>query len=67
MQESTFYQTLLAEGIEKGKAEGKAEAIRQVALNLLMSGMAVEQIASVTGLTVEQVEQFQTENNSAQN
>lgn len=39
-------------GLREGKAEGKAE----VAKALLGTGMAVEQIASVTELTAEQVE-----------
>ena len=48
-----------AEGRTKGKAEGRiegrTEGITEVAKALLGIGMPVEQIASVTGLTAEQV------------
>lgn len=48
-----------AEGIAEGKAEGKAEGITEgvesVAINLLRSGMAIEQVATVCGLSVEQL------------
>ena len=39
----------------KGKAEGKAEGIESVAINLLQTGMAIEQVATVTGLSHEQL------------
>jgi predicted transposase/invertase (TIGR01784 family) len=44
-----------AEGIVKGKLEGKLEA----AQNLLSMGMSVQDIATATGLAVEQIEQLQ--------
>lgn len=59
MRESVIYQEIFSEGAEKGKAEGKAEGKTEVAINLLKAGMAIEQIANVTGLKVEQVLQLQ--------
>ncbi|RCJ14864.1 hypothetical protein A6S26_09385 [Nostoc sp. ATCC 43529] len=50
MPESVIYQQILEEGEAKGKAEGKAETIRKLALNLLRIGMSLEQIAQVTEL-----------------
>ncbi len=58
MQESVIYQELRAEAL----AEGNAEAVQRVAMNLLLEGMSVELIARVTGLTVEQVQQLQVTN-----
>lgn len=51
----------LQEGKTEGKAEGKAEALFEVAKNLLDSGMDVDQIARMTGLALEQVEQIARE------
>lgn len=55
MRESVTYQSLLAEG----RAEGRDEGIRRVAINMLKEGMSIEVVAKVTGLTVEQVQQLQ--------
>ncbi|WP_026733170.1 Rpn family recombination-promoting nuclease/putative transposase [Fischerella sp. PCC 9605] len=57
MRESVIYQDIL----EKGKAEGKAEALLQVARNLLQTGMPLEQIVMVTGLSAEQLRLLQQE------
>jgi len=74
MRESSMYQAILAEGEAKGKAEGKAEGraegeakaraeaearIRQVAQNMLRSGISIEMTAQLTGLTVAEVEALQ--------
>lgn len=60
MQESVIYQELIEEGEAKGEAKGLAKGLSQgiqlVAANLIKNGMAVEEIAKVTGLTVEQVQ-----------
>jgi len=45
----------LQEGEQKGREENK----REIALNLLKTGMKVTQIAQITGLAVEQVHQIQ--------
>ena len=42
-------------GIKKGKAEGKAEIIHA----LLRGGMGVDEIASMTGMEMKEVEQIQ--------
>jgi predicted transposase/invertase (TIGR01784 family) len=55
MRESVIYQEIL----EEGKAEGKAEKARNVAINLLRIGMSLPQIAQVTELSIEQVEEIQ--------
>lgn len=51
MQESVTYQEIRQEG-EQSKAQ-------QIALNMIREGMALEAIARVTGLSIEQVEQLQ--------
>lgn len=61
MRESVIYQDIFEQGEARGKAEGKAEGKMEVARNLLKLGMAIAQIAEVTGLTVEQVSQLQSE------
>ncbi|MCT7972947.1 hypothetical protein [Laspinema olomoucense] len=66
MRESSIYQEIFAEGFEIGfqegleeaRQEGRQEAIAEIARNLLLSGMSVEQIMNVTGLTRERVEQL---------
>jgi Uma2 family endonuclease len=40
------------------RAEQAELQLRQVVLNLLQSGMAVEQVATITGLSIEQVQQL---------
>jgi predicted transposase/invertase (TIGR01784 family) len=52
MQESVIYQDILEEG-EQAKAQ-------RIALNLLKEGMAIEAIARVTELSVEQIQQLQS-------
>ena len=49
----------LAEGFtrgwEEGKEEGREEAIKVIAQNLLEKGMSVEDVASITGMSMEDV------------
>ncbi len=61
MRESVIYQEILQEGEARGRAEGKAETTRKVAVNLLRIGMSLEQIAQVTELSLEQVQALQRE------
>lgn len=61
MRESVIYQEILQEGEAKGRAEGKAQTTRQLAVNLLRIGMSLEQIAQVTELSLEQVQALQRE------
>jgi predicted transposase YdaD len=42
MRESPIYQEILQEGEERGKAEGRNETLQQVAIDLLSTGMAIE-------------------------
>lgn len=59
MQESSVYRSILAEGQDRAK--------REIALNLLRRGVAIEIIAPSTGLSVEEVQQLQRQiNESAQ-
>jgi predicted transposase/invertase (TIGR01784 family) len=46
------------EGRQQGRQEGKQEGKQEIALNLLKVGMSVDQVAQVTGLTIEQVRQL---------
>ncbi|MEC4802718.1 MAG: Rpn family recombination-promoting nuclease/putative transposase [Jaaginema sp. PMC 1079.18] len=69
MEESVIYQDILQKGEARGeirgeargKIEGKIEGKAEVARNLLKLGMPISQIAEVTGLTVEQISQLQSE------
>jgi predicted transposase/invertase (TIGR01784 family) len=47
-----------AEGRAEGKAEGRAEGKAEVAQNLKKMGLSINQIAEVTGLSVEVIEQL---------
>jgi predicted transposase/invertase (TIGR01784 family) len=51
MQESTVYRSILAEGEVKKQ--------REIAINLLRRGVAIDIIAPSTGLSVEEVQQLQ--------
>jgi predicted transposase/invertase (TIGR01784 family) len=60
MQESTVYRSILAEGEVKKQ--------REIAINLLRRGIAIDIIAPSTGLSIQEVEQLQQQmNESAQN
>jgi predicted transposase/invertase (TIGR01784 family) len=48
-------ETARDEGVAQGKAEGREEGILQVAKALLDQGMALDQIATVTGLTTDKI------------
>ena len=57
MQESTVYRSILA--------EGKAEKQREIAINLLRRGVAIDIIAPSTGLSIEEVQQLQQQLNES--
>jgi predicted transposase/invertase (TIGR01784 family) len=61
MKESVIYQEIKAEGRAEGLQQGIEEGIRRVAMNLLKSGMPVEEVVKMTGLSVEQVHSLQQE------
>tara|TARA_B100001093_G_scaffold282750_1_gene270154 strand:- start:272 stop:616 length:345 start_codon:yes stop_codon:yes gene_type:complete len=51
----------LQEGIELGREEGEHQKTLETARNFLQMGLTIEQIASGTGLDIEQVIQIQTQ------
>ncbi|MGF1577016.1 MAG: hypothetical protein ACFCU9_13990 [Cyanophyceae cyanobacterium] len=55
LRESPWYEEIKQEGILLGKQEG----IQQTARNLLAMGLDPQQIATATGLTLEQIRQLQ--------
>jgi predicted transposase/invertase (TIGR01784 family) len=59
MKESVTYQEILLEGEAKGEIKGKTETTRQIALNMLRSGISIDLIAQFTGLSVEQIHKLQ--------
>ena len=63
MKESVIYQEILHEGELKGrlagKAEGQIETTRQIARNMLNSGLALDLIAQLTGLSLTEIQQLQ--------
>jgi len=48
----------LQEGRQEGLQEGRQVAMREIAVQLLASGMEIAQVASMTGLSVEEVEKI---------
>jgi predicted HTH domain antitoxin len=61
MQLSPAYLKWREETLQEGKAEGKAEALFEVAVNLFKNGMTVEQVVRMTGLSLEQVQRLARE------
>jgi len=55
MKESVIYQEILLEGEAKGKAEEKT----QIALNMIHSGISIDLIAQITGLSLDQIQKLQ--------
>ncbi len=56
----------LAEGIDRGRSEGievgQEEKAREIAANLLKAGIPVEQVATFTNLSIEQVKELASSN-----
>ncbi len=70
MKESVTYQEILREGLEEGKARGLEEGlaigevkatnqIKQIAINMINSGLSINLISQYTGLTPEQIQKLQ--------
>jgi predicted transposase/invertase (TIGR01784 family) len=57
MQESVTYQAI----VQEGRDEGEGRKGREIALNLLREGLSIELIARSTGLSIEAIQQLQTE------
>lgn len=53
-----FKQEGRQEGWQGGKQEGKLEALKTVAISLFNQGMPVAQVATVTGLSVQDIEKL---------
>jgi predicted transposase/invertase (TIGR01784 family) len=61
MKESAIYQEILQEGLQKGRQEGLQEGLQrgklEVAQQLLQLGMSLFQVAQVTGLSEQELQQ----------
>lgn len=70
MRESVIYQSIKEEGREEGREEGLEEglekAARKIAANMLAKGISLESVVELTGLTLEQVQQIQTQQSENQ-
>ncbi len=51
-------EEVLKEWREEGRREGKQEAKITIAKELLQIGLSLEQIAEITGLSIEQIQQL---------
>lgn len=49
------FQEGLKRGMHKGKIEVRAETKKEFVLNMLKAGISAQQIADITGLSIEQV------------
>jgi predicted transposase/invertase (TIGR01784 family) len=66
MKESVIYQEILLQGEARGEAKGKAagilegevKAANQIALNMLNSGISMDLIVQVTGLSLAQIQRL---------
>ncbi|MDJ0662098.1 MAG: hypothetical protein QNJ42_21815 [Crocosphaera sp.] len=58
MKESVIYQEIFHEGEVKGEKKGKQEATRNIDLNMLRNSMNMEDIAKLTGLSLQEIEQL---------
>ena len=59
MRESVIYQEILQTGLQRGIQQGIQQATEQFARTLLRENMSLEQVARLTGLTIEQVQSLQ--------
>ena len=53
------------EGKQEGELLGKQQGKQEVALNMLRGGIPVEQIAQFTELSLQQIQQLQSEFNNS--
>ena len=62
MKESVIYQEIFHEveikGKKQGEKEGEQKATRNIALNMLKSSMNIDDIAKLTGLSLQEIEQL---------
>jgi predicted transposase/invertase (TIGR01784 family) len=63
MKESVIYQEILlegkAEGLIEGEIKGMTKERTQIALNMLHSGISLDLITQITGLSLEQIQKLQ--------
>jgi len=52
----------LEKGREEGRAEGEKEKAKEIAKNLLLSGVEINTIVKVTGLTIQEIEELKSLN-----
>ncbi|MDJ0579832.1 Rpn family recombination-promoting nuclease/putative transposase [Crocosphaera sp.] len=64
MKESVMYQEIFHEGEVKGEKEGEQKATRNIALNMLRNSMNMEDIAKLTGLRLQEIEQLNSSLNT---
>jgi predicted transposase/invertase (TIGR01784 family) len=57
MKESAFYQDILQEGRQEGRQEGEREGKLKVGQQLLQLGMSLAQVAQVTGLSEQELQE----------
>jgi len=57
MKESAFYQDILQEGRQEGRLEGEREGKLKVGQQLLQLVMSLAQVAQVTGLSEQELQQ----------
>ena len=55
MQRRLGHEEGIEEGIEKGLQEGRREEKKDIALNMIHNNMSLEEIAKLTGLSIEEV------------
>ena len=62
LKDTRVYKDALQKGLKKGLRRGLRKGLQQgkknvdtIAINLLKTGMNIQQVAAVTGLTIEQV------------
>lgn len=58
MKESSVYQAIVEEGKKTGRFEGRLQEKRDIAMNLFRYGMSLEEIAKITGLSSESLEEL---------
>jgi predicted transposase/invertase (TIGR01784 family) len=59
MRESVIFQEIIQEGERRGEAKGETKGRLEIARELLADGMAIEKIARITHLSIEQIQQIQ--------
>lgn len=64
LEQTRVYQEAKEEGIEEGIERGIEQGKMDVALNLLRRNFPVEEIAEITGLSIEQIQTLQAQSST---